>query len=408
MNKIKLGLLLALLCSPAAAQGAGTRSAPQPSPKAAQAAQEDAFAVYDAAAKLLNEYYAGPKMGQVAALTKQGRQQLAKACAGLKPCPVSKGIAATRTLLEGRLGDRHGGVVWPFDRLDANDLPAGSISTFGLLATPLKPGLLAVQYVKPESAADRAGIAVGDVVVLTPPQAQDKAFDLWQAPAADSRVTLRVRRAGEERTVTLGAQPGSAVPYATLRWQGKDAVLALPLLTPTTSQVVDEKLAEVCQKKANNLIVDLRFHGGGFSDELAFVGKALGVKNPRLVDIDRQGRRYELDYAAERPAPPRNCWNRLAVLVGPETTSAGEVLAYWLQREGHTVYGTKTFGVLGGALAYFKIPGPARLAFTVVRSTLDGKTPLPDFVTPDIPTDLRIQPQGTDPLNELLLSGQWQ
>ena len=405
MNPLKLGLLaLSLLLPSAQAGGAG----PRPAPTAADApAREDAFAVYDAAAKLLSEHYAGPKMGEVAELTRLGRQDLARACAGLTPCPVVKGVEATRALLKQRLGDRHAGLVWPFDLLDGNDLPAGSVSTFGLIAEPLKSGLLAVVYVKPESAAASAGIAVGDVLVLTREQLKDVEFagTLWKAPAQDSKVTLRVRRSGQERTVELQSQQGSLAAYATLRWHGEDAVLALPLLTATTSQVVDEKLEEVCQKKANRLILDLRFNGGGLYSEMAFVGKALGIRTLELVQVDRQGRTYKPDYAAVRHTPPQGCWNRLTVLVGPWTASAGEVLALWLQREGHTVYGAKTFGVLSGGLTYFKITGPARLTFTTVRNTLDGKIPLPDFVTPDVPTDLDIRPEGTDPLNELLRSG---
>lgn len=264
----------------------------------------DAFAVYDAAARLLRTHYAGHRMGEVDRLLTQERAGLVRRCAGLPRCSELQGRAALNAVLAA-LDDGHTRPLW-------NVL--------------LHPG--------------------------PPPTSLDP----------------RLR--------------------PTLRWEGQVAVIDLPeWFEVGVGAAFGEAVKAAKARGAAGLVVDLRGNPGGVLDECLAAAQVLAGDRVNLVGVGRSGAalyswRTTPQAQAARMGPR---WNGpLALLVSPDTTSCGELLAYWGQQAGGTVVGLPTRGLLNTLTRDFALPGPSVLRLTAARATPDGRVPLPGRVEPDL------------------------
>ncbi len=105
------------------------------------------------------------------------------------------------------------------------------------------------------------------------------------------------------------------------------------------------------------VILDLRDNVGGRDDVL---DKAAGLFTPRKALLIRLNGRRDIEEST-RGAGPNAYQGPLAVLVGPNTASAAEILAYFLGENGraHTV-GERTAGAVTGGVDH-DLPGGGRI-----------------------------------------------
>ncbi|UQN06470.1 S41 family peptidase [Deinococcus sp. QL22] len=376
--------LLAAFLLLAASQGtAGGVSAPR---------AIDAYAVFDAAAHILKTTYAGPRMLEVGALVDRQRQALVVACSTAVVCPEKRGRSVVDAVIK-NLGDGHSGAHWNV-AVTAVQEPADRRLT-GLRLFPLLPGELHVTHVRSNSAAERAGIQAGDALLGFAGQSGMQTHDQLhtQLLAHEERgepFEVRLRSAGQIKTVTLQGELSPAVTLPSLRWAGKVAVISLPSLRTSTGLAFVSLVSLAGSQGAQGLVVDLRWNPGGFMSEALIASQVLAGEQVSLKTVDRFGtvsfdwRVWKSQQAVFIRDIGLETWNKpVIVLTSAQTASAGEMLAYWAQRSGAQVMGEATMGLLNTGVAWTALPGGSTLQVSDKRITLDGRTWLPERVEPD-------------------------
>jgi carboxyl-terminal processing protease len=98
-------------------------------------------------------------------------------------------------------------------------------------------------------------------------------------------------------------------------------------------------------------VLDLRLNSGGF-DEVAFEIASRLADEPRVVFTRHAGQEPSAPYEVTlQPSPRRRLSGPVAVLIGPQTVSAGEVLAQCLAAQPHArLFGQPTRGILSDAI----------------------------------------------------------
>lgn len=133
---------------------------------------------------------------------------------------------------------------------------------------------------------------------------------------------------------------------------------------------------------ADGLVLDLRWGWGGARPDYAdlFVGGA-----PQTETIDRDGARETITVRWQRP---------MVVLIGPETRSGKEIVAYGLQRSGVPLVGTRSAGAVLAARP-FLLSDNSLLTIPVLDVVVDGIRLEGTGLQPDIPVSPG--PPGEDP-----------
>jgi carboxyl-terminal processing protease len=245
------------------------------------------------------------------------------------------------------LGDEHSTFFSPQEAAEIDEEYAGRYDFVGIgVMTSLVPERerLTVLLVFPGSPADRLGLKAHDSLISINGEALVVAgeanYHLLRGPEG-SQVELVVQSPGEApRSVTLDRQRINSplpVPYQVLLTPGGKRIGYLMLTTFHDSNV-DEgtgaALAAMTSEGAlDGLIIDNRFNGGGASDVLSntlayfsdgVMGYFVGNNDHTPLEIEGQ------DVGGSQQTP-------IAVLVGPETASFGEIFAGILRDAGRAV-----------------------------------------------------------------------
>ncbi|MFC4427100.1 S41 family peptidase [Deinococcus navajonensis] len=351
----------------------------------------DAFVVYSEAARLLNNHYAGPDMLGIGPLLDREGAALKRACAGTIPCPETLGRAAVEHVIHA-LHDGHTSVHWDVD-LEQARAPV-YVKRSGMLTLPTPEGDLQVVHVDDTSEAERASVHPGDVVLAViglPPAASAAALTRQIRAAEDSGqpFKVRLRRTGLEQTVTLKGRMGLWGPVPSLRWEGKVAVISLPILKAGTGIRFANLVTQAQALGATGLVVDVRLNPGGTIPDLLVAAEALNANTSTFSSVARSGRVTE-DWTrvSEQGAPPERYvftrWNKpLVILTSSQTASAGEILTYLARRAGAQVIGEATYGIMNTASSTHALPGGSTLNLTSTRTVGSSGQWIPARVVPD-------------------------
>ncbi len=320
--------------------------------------------------------------------------------------------ATGRTVLEDmfkEFGDAHTNVRDPegAERLRevTQDL---AVQRTGARLARAEGGLLVVSVI-PGSPAETEGLRVFDLVTTVNGQAAGKRggenaavgpneFIRLERAAQPIRVTVR-RPASPELTLTLSTQPLLARDVPTLAWAGADgkvAVITYPTFLPSdASQLFLDRLNEAQAAGARELIVDLRYNGGGSLTECVAAASVFAPVEYRS-QTRYNGRISTYSYTGvngtrghflnmKTVAPDSAVWKGpTAVLVGPNTASCAEVFTYYAQRAGAIAVGEKTRGVGNSGVIFDPLPDGGVVSVTVLRAFNERNEALPDAITPDV------------------------
>ncbi|HEX2312992.1 MAG TPA: S41 family peptidase [Thermomonospora sp.] len=244
-----------------------------------------------------------------------------------------------------RLGDRWARYYTAQEYDDAHGRLTGRYSGVGLwLGAGDGSGPVRVASVQPGSAAERAGVRVGDLVA-----AVDKVpvagWNVSRVAAAlrgrsGSGVELTVRRGrGEHRfRLTRGAVRSGDVTVE--RRSGDVRVIRVAAFSRGVGRQVREAVGGPAGRGGRGLILDLRGNPGGLLDEAVETSSAL-LPDGVVVVYQRRGERpREL-----RVTAPGDARTPLVVLVDAGTASAAEVVAGSLRdRDRAVIVGSRTYG----------------------------------------------------------------
>ncbi len=195
-----------------------------------------------------------------------------------------------------------------------------------------------VRQVDPGSPAAAAGVVRGDQIVSLDGRPATEAiaardFGALGANAAGDRLTLVLRNAGVDRTLTLTAAVYNLVPVlpqTVLTSEGgrRIGVLQVNQMISQAAAPLDSAFAQFLAQGVQDLVLDLRYNGGGLvtvgGTLASYVGgsRSAGQRYATLIYNDRHQASngpYDFSLPANALSLPR-----VFVLQGPRTCSASE------------------------------------------------------------------------------------
>jgi carboxyl-terminal processing protease len=219
------------------------------------------------------------------------------------------------------------------------------IGGIGVMIEPdAASGYVKVTYVLPATPAERAGLAVGDLITAvnaTPTKglAVDGVSSLLRGKAGTA-VGVTVSRSNATSVVSItreNVQPPTVIYRMLGNGIGYVWVMAFGRATPTE---FDTAIARLNEQGAKALVLDLRNDGGGYVDSALDISSRF-IANKALLTVEERGRRDTTIHADANPSIALP----LTVLVNQYTASASEITAGALQDDGIAMLvGSKTFG----------------------------------------------------------------
>ena len=203
---------------------------------------------------------------------------------------------------------------------------------------------LKIRYVEPQSPGGAAGLLRGDTIVSVNGIAAAQLvssgdFSALSPAAADDTVTLVVDSGGTTRTVALTAATFSLVPVTattvfTLPNGKKAGYLSLKDFITQAEGPLATSIAQIRQQGATELILDLRYNGGGRVSTATHLASLVtgatqaGKLFTSLVYNPEQHRDNDNYRLASRPG---TAFPRVVVLTGSRTCSASEMVVNGLK-----------------------------------------------------------------------------
>ncbi|WP_233554485.1 S41 family peptidase [Deinococcus cavernae] len=397
VKRLSLSLLLLLAAEPA-----------QASP---------ATDLFRAATSVVQREYYGWASADLNALIAGAATSLDAECAPqADTCPFETGRAALTNLFE-RYGDAHTNVRTPEAaqrlREAMQDL---AVPRTGARTVRAEGGLLVVSVIA-GSPAEQAGLRRFDLLPTVDGQragqrdgqnAEIGPNEFMRLERRAKPITVTRRRAGRpEDTLQLGSALLRARDEPTLLWaddQHGTALIDLPsFLTAGTARRFLNAVQQARQQGARQLVIDLRFNGGGSLSECVMAASVFGPVIYRSQDRWGQFSYYGLrggrgdpastEQAASRPDSPSGeaVWSGpAAVLVGPNTASCAEVFSHYARQAGVKVVGEETKGVGNSGVQFHDLPDGGLVAVTVLKAFDADQHPLPPRLAPDVTAPLSI------------------
>jgi carboxyl-terminal processing protease len=286
-------------------------------------------------------------------------------------------------------------------RVPAGKLPERHWATAGLRIGRDADGY-AVKGVVPASAADRAGLRIGDRVLSVDGKAYGRdrvsfrdlffVFEgfpgtsvevTWQSPGEPPRTEKLVRMPEEPgetlvwKSARVVRRGGKSYGYARLWGMSAETALAVVDMLSDRAEIARSRPALAGFDAIDGFLLDVRGNSGGYE--------------PNILPTFLRGRWSAADYYlitrdAKRLSPPEYKPLPVALLTNSGTASAGEALALKFQAHGiGPVVGESTAGMMSGGATAERLPDASMLWYTA-RSIegLDGKTYEGQGVEPDV------------------------
>lgn len=243
---------------------------------------------------------------------------------------------------------------------------------------------LAVSQVAADSPARRAGVSVGDVLLLVDGRRTEGLSPADVASAlrgtSGTAVQLVLRRGRTQRSLRLTRAELPALEVTSAMMAGSIGRITVPSFTRGTGRQVRDALAQLVARHAQGVVLDLRGDPGGLLTEAVETSSAFLDGGAVVTYTRRDLPPTRLDAEGDG-----NTSMPLVVLVDGGTASAAEIVAGALQDRGRAVVvGSRTFGK-GTVQEPRRLADGSSLALTVARYSLpSGRSVDGVGIEPDI------------------------
>lgn len=278
-------------------------------------------------------------------------------------------IDAVRALVDG-LGDPHSRLYTPGEY---DDFRASTGQGFGGIGAQIGSiaNRLTVAGILPDSPSEGAGLRVGDEILMidgTPSTAwsAEDAVAAIRGEIGDTVSLLVLGDDAEPETVRIERGSVQVRPItASHLFPAGVGYVRLSGFGPTTTVDLRALLGEMAEDGMTSLVIDVRENPGGYLHEAISSANLFLDANTLVAATRGRGGREETGMRAALPAAYPDL--PLAILVGPRTASAAEILAGALQDHDRAVVLGRTTTGKGSVQQVFRMPGGYHLKLTTMR-----------------------------------------
>ena len=244
--------------------------------------------------------------------------------------------------------DPHSNYIAARDLARLNESIQGHFGGIGVRFSIIRD-TLCITNVLPNSPSERAGVESQDQIIKIDGEVisdstinNDKVMKALKG-LENTEVTVTVLRNDEllDLTITRGSIPVNSV-LASYMLTDKTGYIQLQSFSEKTTEEFYRAALELKAKKMENLIVDLRFNGGGLMSAAINISDMFLEKGLPIVSTKGKSQPDYTEYAAN---PPVMEGIELAILINSSSASASEIVAGAIQdNDRGTIIGRRSFG----------------------------------------------------------------
>ena len=239
------------------------------------------------------------------------------------------------------LGDKYSRYMTEKEYAEYLEDNKGSYSGIGIVYEKAPRNLYRIRSVMKKSPAEEAGLKKGDVITKVEGRNVDKGKDVLKLikGKAGTKVKLVIKRAGKLKSYIIVRRDIKEKTVYSRIVKKKFVQIRITSFGVNTATEFKKEYKKYKDKGFKNIILDLRYNGGGFLDAALAIGDMFADKGTaiKVYNKSKEEDSYEFSKEKEDVKP--------VILVNKYSASASEILAVSLQENGEAkLVGEKTYG----------------------------------------------------------------
>lgn len=239
------------------------------------------------------------------------------------------------------LGDKYSRYMTEKEYAEYLEDNKGSYSGIGIVYEKAPRNLYRIRSVMKKSPAEEAGLKKGDVITKVEGRNVDKGKDVLKLikGKAGTKVKLVIKRAGKLKSYTIVRRDIKEKTVYSRIVKKKFVQIRITSFGMNTASEFKKEYRKYKEKGFKNIILDLRYNGGGFLDSALAIGNMFVDKGTAIKVYNKSKEEDAYEYGKGKEDA------KVVILVNKYSASASEILAVSLQENGAAkLVGEKTYG----------------------------------------------------------------
>lgn len=239
------------------------------------------------------------------------------------------------------LGDKYSKYMTEKEYAEYLEDNKGSYSGIGVVYEKAPRNLYRIRSVMKKSPAEEAGLKKGDVITKVEGRNVDKGKDVLKLikGKAGTKVKLVIKRAGKLKSYTIVRRDIKEKTVYSRIVKKKFVQIRITSFGVNTATEFKKEYRKYKDKGFKNIILDLRYNGGGFLDSALAIGNMFVDKGTAIKVYNKSKEEDSYEYGKGKEDA------KVVILVNKYSASASEILAVSLQENGAAkLVGEKTYG----------------------------------------------------------------
>lgn len=239
------------------------------------------------------------------------------------------------------LGDKYSRYMTEKEYAEYLEDNKGSYSGIGIVYEKAPRNLYRIRSVMKKSPAEEAGLKKGDVITKVEGRNVDKGKDVLKLikGKAGTKVKLVIKRAGKLKSYTIVRRDIKEKTVYSRIVKKKFVQIRITSFGVNTATEFKKEYKKYKDKGFKNIILDLRYNGGGFLDSALAIGNMFVDKGTAIKVYNKSKEEDAYEYGKGKEDA------KVVILVNKYSASASEILAVSLQENGVAkLVGEKTYG----------------------------------------------------------------